>query len=89
MKATTIILIACIVALSSSAAAADEKQPRTTQDVEIVFESLDRNNDQRISKDEAAHEKTLRKRFRGMDASGDGYLSKAEFHARPRAEPFE
>lgn len=90
MKATTIIIVACIVALSSTAAAAaDEKQLRTTRDVEVVFESLDRNDDQRISKSEATREQTLRKRFDGMDASGDGYLSKAEFRARPRAEPFE
>jgi Ca2+-binding EF-hand superfamily protein len=89
MKAFTILILTCIAALASTAAAADEKQPRTARDVEIVFQALDRNDDQRISKDEAAREKTLRKRFAAVDASGDGYLTKAEFRARPRAETFE
>lgn len=88
MKAIAICIAAFIAALSCTALA-DDDQPRTTQQVELVFAAIDRNDDQRISKAEAAREEGLRKRFAGMDASGDGYLSKAEFRARPSDEPFE
>jgi len=45
--------------------------------------------DQRISKAEAAQRKDLRRRFAAVDADQDGYLTKAEFAARPSEEPFE
>lgn len=66
-----------------------ERQVRSAQDVEIVFQALDRDGDQRISRREAQRRKGLGKRFDGVDASEDGYLSLAEFRARPSDEPFE
>jgi len=53
------------------------------------FQSLDRDHDQRISKAEAAANHTVAERFAGVDANADGFISKAEFDARPSAEPFE
>jgi hypothetical protein len=86
MKATFILLLGSICACG---AMADEQDVRTERDVEVVFDSLDRNDDQRISKQEATKERSLSRRFGGVDADRDGYLSKAEFEARPSAERFE
>jgi hypothetical protein len=86
MKATFLLLLGAVCACGASA---DEQEVRTTRDVEVVFNSLDRNDDERISKQEAAQERTLRRRFGGVDADRDGYLSKAEFEARPSPEQFE
>jgi Ca2+-binding EF-hand superfamily protein len=63
--------------------------PATTQEVETVFKALDRDDDQLISRQEAARERSLKKRFDAVDSSGDGYLSRAEYEARPTDEPFE
>lgn len=54
-----------------------------------MFDSLDRNRDQQISRTEATVKGSVRRRFDGIDADGDGYLSKAEFAARPTAQRFE
>lgn len=78
-----------IAALAPCSAKADEPPVRTAEDVQLVFESLDRDGDQRISRSEAAQEKSLRKRFAGVDADSDGYLSKREFEARPQPARFE
>jgi len=75
--------------LALTATFATEPTPRTSEDVERVFEALDRNHDERISREEAQQHASLRERFRGVDASGDGYLSKEEFRARPSDEQFE
>lgn len=66
-----------------------ERQIETKEDVTLVFEALDRNDDERISQAEATRRKTLQRRFAGVDADEDGYLTKAEFAARPTEEPFE
>jgi Ca2+-binding EF-hand superfamily protein len=62
---------------------------RSTKDVQIVFASLDRNRDEKISRSEAAVKGSVSKRFDGIDSDGDGYLSKQEFAARPSDERFE
>jgi Ca2+-binding EF-hand superfamily protein len=80
------VLTAILVA---AAAYAEPESPRTTQEVEQVFESLDRNEDERISKSEAKRRSELRERFAGVDASGDGYLSRSEYRSRPSDERFE
>ena len=49
-----------------------------------TFESLDKNGDQRISRTEAGIDKTLSNIFATADTDGDGYVSKAEFIARPQ-----
>lgn len=86
MKATFILLLGLC---ACGAMADDDQEVRTARDVEVVFDSLDRNDDARISKQEAAKERTLSRRFGGVDADRDGYLSKAEFEARPSPERFE
>ena len=66
-----------------------EDEPKTREEVEQVFASLDRDGDEQISRNEARRETSLRDRFAAVDSSGDGYLSKSEFRARPSDEPFE
>lgn len=76
-------------ALMPCAATADNLPVRSTNDVEVVFASLDRNNDRKISRNEAQLKGSVGKRFDGIDSDGDGYLSKREFAARPSEERFE
>lgn len=87
MKACAALLLAA--AILPYAASADELPVRSTNDVKVVFTSLDRNRDDRISRTEAQIKGSVRKRFDGIDSDGDGYLSKLEFAARPSAERFE
>ncbi len=87
MKASATWLLAA--ALIPCAATADELPIRSTRDVEVVFTSLDRNHDRKISRSEAQVKGSVRKRFDGIDSDGDGYLSRQEFAARPSAERFE
>jgi Ca2+-binding EF-hand superfamily protein len=70
-------------------AAAEDLTVRSSADVEVVFKSLDRNNDHKISRSEAAMKGSVSKRFDGIDSDGDGFLSKQEFAARPSSEKFE
>lgn len=85
-----IVIATCATALlGASVTSADDLPARSTADVEVVFKSLDRNNDRKISRSEAAVKGSVSKRFDGIDSDGDGYLSKQEFAARPSAEPFE
>ena len=76
-------------ALAADPPARDRQRTNATDDVRIVFETIDRNDDQRISKSEAAREKDLRRRFAAVDSSGDGFVSRDEFLARPSSAPFE
>lgn len=98
MKTLVTLFISPVILLATSAAIsfawADEppaqpKQDRAATQAQTVFAAIDRNGDERISKDEAARAKTLRHRFAAVDSSGDGYLSRDEFMARPSNEPFE
>ena len=75
--------------LGCAAAPAEELPVRSSDDVEVVFQSLDRNQDRKISRSEASVKGSVSKRFDGIDSDGDGYLSKLEFAARPSAERFE
>jgi EF hand domain-containing protein len=78
-----------LAAAAAWAATAEDLPVRSSADVEVVFKSLDRNNDRKISRGEAAVKGSVSKRFDGIDSDGDGYLSKQEFAARPNAERFE
>lgn len=74
MKA--IITLLAATALSAGALAADNPEKAGS-----VFESLDKNADQQISKTEAAADQGLTDSFTAIDTNGDGYISKAEFAA--------
>jgi Ca2+-binding EF-hand superfamily protein len=83
----TALLIAALA--PCTAMTAEDLPARSTKEVQVVFASLDRNRDQRISRSEAAVKGSVSKRFDGIDSNGDGYLSMREFAARPSAERFE
>jgi Ca2+-binding EF-hand superfamily protein len=91
----TIVMNTCATLLLFAALApraamtADDLPVRSTNDVEVVFHSLDRNRDEKISRTEASVKGSVSKRFDGIDSDGDGYLSKREFAARPSDERFE
>lgn len=87
MRAPIAIAAAATVAFVSSVLAG--QNPRTAEEVERVFESIDRNNDDRISRREGQRAEAVRERFDGVDADQDGYLSRAEYRARPSDEQFE
>lgn len=88
MKACTPWLLVAALA-PRAATTADELPVRSTQDVQVVFNSLDRNRDEKISRSEASVKGSVSKRFAGIDSDGDGYLSKREFAARPSDARFE
>ena len=89
----TIVIASCatslLVAFAARTATAEDLPVRSSADVEVVFKSLDRNNDRKISRSEASVKGSVSKRFDGIDSDGDGYLSKQEFAARPSPERFE
>ena len=90
----SIIIKTCATWLFAAApalhtAAVEDLPIRSTEDVEVVFNALDRNSDSKISRSEATVKGSVSKRFDGIDSDGDGYLSKQEFAARPSPEKFE
>jgi Ca2+-binding EF-hand superfamily protein len=78
-KYTTVLLAAVL----SASAMAGEAMTKTA--VITSFESLDKNRDQQISRTEASADKRLSNTFATTDTDGDGYVSKAEFMARPQS----
>jgi Ca2+-binding EF-hand superfamily protein len=79
-----------VAAQAPCAAPATEDLPvRSTKDVQVIFNSLDRNRDAKISRSEASVKGSVSKRFDGIDSDADGYLSRQEFAARPSDERFE
>lgn len=85
MKKLTILfgtaLLAAGAAQAGDRTATEDKNLSTAA---AVFESLDKNADQQISKTEAATDKSLADSFASADANGDGYLNKSEFVARTK-----
>jgi Ca2+-binding EF-hand superfamily protein len=65
--------------LSVVAAQAADDKPATS--AEETFKSLDKDSDQRLSKAEAASDKSLARTFAYLDADGDGYLTMREYTA--------
>ena len=61
------------------AKAAEHDQPASS--AEEIFKSLDKDSDQRLSKSEAASDKSLARTFAYLDANGDGYLTMREYTA--------
>jgi len=80
MKAIITLLAATL--LWAGALAADPQHAGS------VFESLDKNADQQLSKSEAAANPSLSDQFAAIDTNGDGYISKSEFAAAlSKSEP--
>jgi hypothetical protein len=77
------------LAFAGAATAADDKdRPSTT----ATFESLDRNNDQKLSQSEASADENVSSRFAALDTNRDGFLTKREYGAhmkktQPRPMP--
>ena len=46
---------------------------------QATFEALDRNQDERVSKVEAAADDGLSAQFAALDADADGYINKSEY----------
>jgi hypothetical protein len=65
--------------LSIAAAHAEQNAPASTP--EEIFKALDKDSDQRLSKSEAANDKSLARTFAYLDANGDGYLTMREYTA--------
>ena len=63
----------------ASAPAAEQDKPMSS--AEETFKGLDKNADQRLSKSEAAKDKSLARTFAYLDADGDGYLTMREYTA--------
>jgi hypothetical protein len=90
------ILTTIVAALLSAAAMAQVPSPPPIDDPidspKATFESLDRNQDQRVSKVEAAADDGLSAQFAALDADADGYINKNEYMRvrqprMPRPEP--
>lgn len=88
---TLIVLLAATLSSTVCLAESPAKLPdaKAIRLAEAKFQSLDKNDDLRISKAEAAAEKALIDRFDAVDSDADGFISKSEYEARPSAEPFE
>jgi Ca2+-binding EF-hand superfamily protein len=63
----------------TAARAAEQEQPAAS--AEETFKALDKDSDQRLSKSEAANDKSLARTFAYLDANGDGYLTMREYTA--------
>ena len=81
---TTISRLLQVLVLSTlaiaGAQAAEQDQPAASS-AEEMFKALDKDSDQRLSKSEAANDKSLARTFAYLDANGDGYLTMREYTA--------
>lgn len=79
---TTINRLLQVLVLSTlSAVAAHAVDDKSMSSAEETFKSLDKDSDQRLSKSEAANDKSLARTFAYLDANGDGYLTMREYTA--------
>lgn len=76
-KLLQLVLISALTV--AAARAAEQDKPAST--AEETFKSLDRDGDQRLSKSEAAKDRSLMSTFVYLDANGDGYLTMREYTA--------
>jgi hypothetical protein len=75
-----LLQVLALSALSVTAAQAAE-QDQSTSSAEETFKSLDKDGDQRLSKTEAASDKSLARTFAYLDADGNGFLTLREYTA--------
>jgi Ca2+-binding EF-hand superfamily protein len=72
------LLVMATLSVTAARAAEPEK---TVSGAEETFKSLDKDSNQRLSKTEAASDKSLARTFVYLDADGDGYLTMREYTA--------
>ena len=79
---TTNRLLQVLVMSALSVTAARAAEPdKTVSGAEETFKALDKDGDQRLSKTEAAKDRSLASTFSYLDADGDGYLTLREYTA--------
>jgi len=78
---TTRKLLPVVLALTLSVAAAQAAEENPTSSAEETFKSLDKDSDGRLSKSEAASDRSLARTFAYLDADGNGYLTLREYTA--------
>ena len=78
MKSAKPFLVASALALAFGAAyAADDKQAKA--DAEPGFNTMDANNDGKLTRSEAKKDKSLLGKWKEADRNNDGTLSRAEY----------
>ena len=87
MITTSKLLQVFLLSTLSVAAAQAAEQSQPTSSAEETFKSLDKDGDQRLSKSEAASDKSLARTFAYLDANGDGYLTMREYTAHLKQKP--
>ena len=78
------VLILSTVSFAAAQAAEQDKPPASAEE---TFKALDKDSDQRLSKAEAASDKSLARTFAYLDANGDGYLTMREYTAHMKQKP--
>ena len=76
-KQLSILLLSTLAVAAAPAA----EQDKPASSAEETFKALDRDSDQRLSKSEAAKDKSLARTFAYLDADGDGYITLREYTA--------
>ena len=80
------ILCAAALACVSTAALADE-DAKPKKGVEAKFESLDKDADGRLSREELSSDSGLSGSFSTIDGNSDGYVTIEEFRAKVKTKP--
>lgn len=80
-------LIALFAAALFTTAAADDRtskhdHDKSMQSADSKFDSLDRNDDEQLSRAEAQQEDSLSAQFAAVDQDADGFVSKSEYTAQ-------
>ena len=75
-----LLQVLVMLTLSVAAARAAESD-KPASSAEETFKALDKDGDQRLSKSEAANDKSLARTFAYLDADGNGFLTLREYTA--------
>jgi hypothetical protein len=80
MKFAKLILAASALALAAGGAyAADSNKQAKASDPEPGFNNMDKNNDGKLTRAEAAKDKSLLGKWKQADRDNDGQLSRSEY----------
>ena len=79
MKLVKPFLVASVLALAFGGAYAADKDKQAKADDEPGFNALDANNDGKLSKAEAAKDKSLTAKWKEADRNNDGSVTRAEY----------